>query len=529
MRIRGLPVPREDRLLLAAVVVELVVLALVPRVVTVDGPAHVNGGWVLAHLRDPVVQRYYEFDVAALPNLLTTVALAVLVTLAGTDWGEKLLVAGYVVLLPLALRYALQGVHPQAGWLAVAAVPFTFNYLFYFGFYNFCLGLVLCLFIIGLALRQGHGWSARAALGLTGLLALAWSTHLLPAAVAALLVGVLAVVRMTSGTAESVAVAARRHLLAPVLAGLPVLALTVSFLLGGAAEHGEPVRRPVVELAVGFFSLTRPLVVYSNVEAVPALLVAAVLIGLAVRSGRHRSRSPERTALAITTVLMVLAYFASPDRFGPQYGFLNDRLSFFPPLLLLVWTAAPPPSQRMRRAVVAGLLGAALALSLLRLPSEVRYQRAVDELLSVAPRVPAGSVLLQVQLVRIPPVGGLARNGERDPLRHESSRLAAATGSIDAGHYEAALDYFPVRFRAGNDLRAVVDPGGDGLDRVPPDIDLAAGTSDVDVVIVTGRQRANADVLDSPATRRTLAVLSERYRQTAVSSPTGLAEVWIRR
>ena len=51
--------------------------------------------------------------------------------------------AGYVVLLPLALRYALRGVDPRAGWLAVVAVPFTPHYLFTYGFYNLCLGVGL--------------------------------------------------------------------------------------------------------------------------------------------------------------------------------------------------------------------------------------------------------------------------------------------------------------------------------------------------------------------------------------------------
>ena len=87
----------------------------------------------------------------------------------GADAAEKALVAAYVVLLPLALRYALRGVDPRADWLAVVAVPFTPHYLFTYGFYNLCLGLGLGLLVVGLALRQRDGWTPRTTALLAGL------------------------------------------------------------------------------------------------------------------------------------------------------------------------------------------------------------------------------------------------------------------------------------------------------------------------------------------------------------------------
>jgi hypothetical protein len=174
---------------------------------------------------------------------------------------------------------------------------------------------------------------------------------------------------------------------------------------------------------------------------------------------------------------------------------------------------------------VATLLGAALAVGLLRAPTEARYQREVAELMSVAPAVPRGSVLLKLQLWRDPPSGGTVRNPYRDALRHEVGRLAVVTGGADAAHSEAALDYFPARFRAATSPRRLIDPAGTGLYDVPPQIDLRAAEPVVDVVIVLGRRHASAEALAEPV----LAELPTAYRRVAVSRPTGLAEVWVRR
>ena len=523
-----------DRVLWAALLLQLLPLLLLARVVTVDGPAHLAGAAVLLSYDDPgrdALRRLYEVDLSPVPNMLTTVLLAGLLLLAGPDAAERVLVGGYVVLLTLGLRYALRGVHPQAGWLAVAALPFAGNYLYYYGFYNFCLALALALFVLGLALRRRDGWSVRAVVGLCALLLLTWFAHLLPLLVAGLFVAVLAGLRtVAAGRPGGALAAARTHLLPPALAALPILVLTAGFLASPAAETGTAVRRSAVDLLLGLATLGRPLVVYSRYEYVAAAAVATTLLALAVLARRQaRPHSPERQALAWTAGLCVIAYFASPDRYGPDFGFLNDRLSFFPPLLLLLWAAGPAPDRRFRGAVVAAFVGAAVILTGLRAPTEIRYQRDVAEMLSLVGDLPRGSTLLSLQLWRDPPVGGPIRNEFRDPLRHEAGRLAVVLEGVDVGHYEATLEYFPTRFRADNDPRRRIDPSLTGLHRIPPVIDLEAGAQDIDAVLLIGRNRADPELLARPETQQLLRDLAAGYERTAVSGRSGLVEVWTRR
>ena len=524
-----------DVALALGLALHLLPLLLLERVVTTDGPGHLAGGHVLGTLLlggpdRPVLAESYRLDVGPDPNLLTTVLLAVLLRITGPDAAERLLVAGYVVLLLLGLRYALRGADPRAGWLAVLGVPLVGSYLFTYGFYNYCLAVGLALVVIGLGLRRREGWTAGTTALLLVLLGTSWATHLLPTVVAGMFLVVLAGLRTAAAWPQGPWPAARRHLLPVVLAGLPALALTVVFVLSPGGERGAAVHRPLAELLVGLLTLGRVLVAYTPAEYVPSVVVAAVLVALAVRAVRAcRPATPERRALAVTAALCTLAYLASPDRLGRELGFLNDRWAIFPVLFLLLWLAGPPPAPRRRRAVAATVLAATLALLLVRLPTELAYQRQVEEFLSVAPAVPAGSTVVSVRLWRSPPVGGDARNRFRDPLRHQASRLAVRVGGVDAGHYEAAYDYFPVTFRAGRDPRVLLDPGRDELSDVPPDVSLAAAAELVDVVLLVGRRQADPADLASPLVTRLLAELSADYRRVAVSDRTGLVEVWVRR
>ena len=517
---------RWDLLLAVAVAVQTAALTAWPRVVTVDGPAHLASAWALLQSADPTYA-VYRVDLSPVPNLLTTLLLAALLTVLGPDNAERVLVLAYAVGLPLAMRYALRGVDPRAGWLAVAAVPFVGGYLFTYGFYNLCLALVGMLLVLGLALRQRSGWALRAALLAALVLALTWSAHLVPLLVAGLFVAVLAGARAHADRPAGTGAALRRHVLPPVLIGLPVLALTLVFVLQSADSRGDPVRASSpLSLLAGLLTLGRPLVAWTRWEYAGSVLVAIALIALAVLRGRDTARSPERTALAVTGLLLTLCYLASPDRYGPEYGFLNDRLSLFPPLMLILWTAAPPPTRRAGRLALVVLLVGAAALIGLRLPTDLRYQRDVAEMLSVAPAVPRGSALMALRLSRDEPVGPDARNRARDPLRHQAGRIAVLRDGVDVGHYQAASPSFPLRFRENGDPRRAIDPDLSGLFLVPPRVDLTRGPA---VVLVVGRRSATPEDLSLQETAALLRKLESSYRRAATSRRSGLVEVWQRR
>jgi hypothetical protein len=532
--------------------VQLAPVLLLPMVLTQDGPAHVDGAWVLLHHRDdgPVgvaLRANFAVDLSPVPNMLTTLLLTGLLTVLGADAAEKVVVAGFVVLLVAGLRFALRGVDHRAGWLAVAALPLAGGQLVAYGFYNFCWGVALALFVIGLALRRRDGWAAGPTLGVGLLLTLTWSAHLLPWLVAVALVGGLALGRWVAAvrTGARPGRPAARHLLPPVVAALPGVVLSVAYLVRGGGDHGVPAGGPTPLRAGELLILFRPLVVGSWWEIPCAVVVAVVLGYLLVVALRRAGASdaepgpaPERTATAAATVradrvvlgsatvVAVAGYLLTPDRLGAEYGFLPDRLAWFPPLLLVLFCATRLPGRTAQRRAAAGLLVlAATAAALVRLPTQLADQRTARELLSVAADLPPGSMFAVLRFAghdaALAPL-----QGEPDPLRHLSSRLAVEAGAVDIGLYEAVYPYFQVRFTPDPGVRQAIDPGLDGLDAVPPWVHLPAAGDQLQFVLVVGLDRAEDWVRSAHRTAGVLADLRARYVQVGESSPTGYVSVW---
>lgn len=516
---------RWDVLLIAATVLQAAVLTSGRRVVTVDGPAHLASAAALLHAGH-LSQSLYTIDLTPVPNMLVTLLLVPLLAVLSADNAERVLVLGYALGLPLAMRWALRGLHPRAGWAAIAVVPFVGGYLYTYGFYNLLLGLVGFLVVAGLALRQRTGWTLGKTTALCLLLLLTWTAHLLPLLIAILFLAVLIGCRIACDRSRGWLPALLTHALRPGLAAVPVLVLTASFAVRSAARRGAGIRTSSVGgLLIGLLDLGRSLVAYTTWEYVGSVLVAIGILALALGTCRHRS-SPERTAVALTGLLITAWYLGSPDRYGADYGFLNDRLSLFPPLLLILWSAVPPPSRRDRLAAVGLVLLGAVVLVGVRLPSQLRAQADVAEEMSIASQIPRGSTLVALRLWRDPPVGPDARNRSRDPLSHEAGRLAVLRDGVDVGHYEAVTPYFQVRFRPGTDPRRALDPNLLGLEMVPPRVDLLHGPQ---VVLVIGRRRADPAVLQAADTARLLQDLSSTYRLVATSRRSALVEVWQRR
>jgi hypothetical protein len=527
-------------LLLAGLAVQLAPLLLRPLVLTQDGPAHLAGAWVLLHHGDDgplgqLLREHYEVDLSPVPNMLATLLLAGLLLVVGPGLAEKVLLAGFVVLLLAGLRYALRGVDRRAGWLAAAALPLAGSQLVVYGFYNFCLGTALALVAVGLGLRRRSGWDVRGTVSLVAVLALTWTTHLLPWAGAAALLGALAVARSVVGlrSGQPVAQVAARHLAGPALAVLPTLVLSVRYVLGSETAPGEAVGGVSWSRLGALVTLAKPLVVASWWELLPAVLVAATLGALGLAASRRADpvapadapARADRLVLGTATLLSAAAFLLTPSRLGDDYGFLPERLAWFPPLLLTLFCATRLPDRRRTAQLAAGVLVvAASAAVLVRLPTELRDQRYAAEVMSVAADLPAGSTFAVLRFsgyeAALAPL-----DKEPNPLRHLSSRLAVEVGGVDIGHYEAVYPYFQVRFRDGS-VRSAVDHRLEQLDQVPPSVDLLDAGGRLDAVLVVGLDDAEPWVRDARRTAHVLDHLRAGYEEVAVSGPDGHVSVW---
>jgi hypothetical protein len=490
---------------------------------SVDGPAHLLGAVVLTD-HHGLYDHYYRLNWFPTPNLGGSLVLAGLVKVTTLRAAETIVQVACVVGLPLALRYAIRALRPEHGWLGLTALPFAFNYLYFYGFYSFCLALVGFLFAVGLALRAAPDWRAGRTAGLAAVGVAIWFLHFVPFALALLFLAV----QWASGPRRC------RGLIGAGPAIVPGLALTLAYSAHTSQGSGPTWNAPP-GLLLGLFSLHTPLVTYSRWENVVGVALAVALVAIALRT-RSSGRAAEVDsagaaaageggvrALAWAGAAATVLFLAAPDSFGVDFGLINDRLSLFPVLLGLLWLCARPIPRRAAHAIAGASLAALVALAAVRTPALHHENQLADEYARAAQFLRPNSTLVALRFAEFGPHGG--RNGHWDPLRHLSSLLAAGLHGIDVGHYEAEFDYFPTQFRPGIDPRRMIDPTLAGLPAVPPRVDLAAARPAIDYVLLIGTDEVRpgpaADLL--AATR---AQLEKDYTRRGITGPRGLVEVW---
>jgi hypothetical protein len=535
----------DDFIFLVAVLLQLVPLVVLRYVVTADGPSHLAGAAVLAHYSDPdssVLRQYYRIDLSPSSNLLTELLLAGMMRLVSPGSAEKLLVVGYSIAFPLSVRYAIGAVERGALWLAFLALPFTFNPLFFMGFYNFCYGVALSMFTIGFALRHRRSWNLRTTVILALLYLLTYGAHLLPFVMALGFIGIVATSDAVGwlrkarrpGLLSSEAVRdLGGRLLPPVLAALPAFALAMSFLVRtDQAGPSGMVRRPVGRLVAGLGTLIDLLVSYTSAEVVCSLLLALVfaylIVGTVRRVGWRAVRGPA-APFAAAVLFALLICLVVPDQVG-QFSSINSRLGLYVALFLVLWLAAQPVGGRIQWLSCIVALAVALTLTAVRIPTQARYDSYVAEFDQARHVLRPNSTLLTLR-VRFDRPRFLRRSP--DPLLHETGRLAAETKGVDVNHYEAMLAYFPVQFRPQYNLQRRFGSSYDDLKTPSTWAELLkdgrlAGKG-ADYVLLWGVRRASQSMREDPGFVEAMSELARNYRLIYVSKPLGLVQVYMRR
>ena len=488
---------------------------------------HVEGAVTLREALgglSPPAATYLTWFPVPVPNLLPELALALLTSFLSAYTAEKVLIVGYVITFPLAFLYALRGVRRDADWLALFAVAMTFSLPANYGFYNFIYSMVLFLVVAGYSLRMRAKVSPRRWGVLGALLVATFLTHAVGFLAAVLFVGVTLVwPRIGPSVRTRVNV---------TLLVLPVALLVLASIAGLAGL--VPIRK--VEPRWSWFgetiAMSHGLVSFSRLEIVAGLVLALTLMVPLASSLRRRPWTRFKRAddaLLVVTLVCVLGVVVAPTRLHFGGTVIGERLALFAALSFVLWVASNDLSGiALRRA---GVLFTAVAVGLvvIRAPAYVEIRKAVDDFSTAGKCIATNSTLLQATL-HLPNQDHPA--WRLQPLADETSRVAAATHGIDLGNTEWSVPYYLLRFQPNNDpYRWIPSPPG-AIEQIPPDFDLPGYEQrtggQVDYVLVTGRSRAPAKILESADWRSLHSQLETMYREV-YTSPGGWVDVWERR
>ena len=148
----------ESRALALALVLASVIPLVWPDIVPlVDLPGHMGRYRVQLELdSSPVLQQYYSFRWALIGNLGIDLLMEGLAPILGLEAAVKLVVMFIPPLTAGGLLWVAREVHGRVPPTAFFALPFAYNFPFFFGFANFALAMALALNAFALWLRLGR-------------------------------------------------------------------------------------------------------------------------------------------------------------------------------------------------------------------------------------------------------------------------------------------------------------------------------------------------------------------------------------
>ena len=538
---------RENLLLLVLILAHLIPLWAFQYFPSQDGPAHLENANIVFDFFHPgrsIFREYYLLNKNLEPTWLGHFILASLMYVMPIFIVEKIFLSGYVILLPLSIRYALRAIRPDSGFLTFLMFPFIYNYPLHMGFYSFSYSLAVFFFLMGYWMRNHEQFTLRKMVRLAFLSLLLYFCHIVSLVMAYVGITLLALWLILSDLTQDkpgprfdfqvLWKAFGRRVIPLVLAFLPTIILVVMFLSWQGVESPETgIRRSLYWLLKDLTQM-ESLVSFQKEESLCSIglgiLFAALFLYLVVL--KMRQRRPDRWDGLLAVVLgYVLIYLFAPNAMS-EGSFITDRLNLYPFFAFVLWFGVPS----YLRSVKWGTMLVAIVITAASLGLHtLKYSELNDYLAEYL----SGSHLIEPNKTLLPlafdsrghaPDGRVLSLKVR-PFLHASGYIAAQRHVVEFTNYEAgAYNYFPVLFRSNLNPYDHIGIKDRSIVWEPPQVDFLtyAGRTggQVDYVLVWGIQERQRN---HEATKSINQQLKKGYDLIYTSPRTGLMQLYKRK
>ncbi len=430
---------------------------------TLDGPAHLYNSNLIASLltdHHSALNNFLTLVKDPLPNWTGHAVLAALNYFLPAFAAEKILLALYIIALPWAFRSLLKTISPGNYFLSYFIFPFTYSFVLYLGFYNFCIALVFLFVTLNYwILNREKIYSYRKILPLVCLMTLTYFSHVFVFATLLMIM----LISILSETALSAAFGKgeKRILFSTALkdflallcsALLPIILFLLYFKSPGQQA----------ESFLSFTALkedlknTRSLIAFNLEEeqkftkkifyVIMLLLAIGVFLKLnAVRWKREETAKANLSA-ALKNILspadswflvmgvILFFYFRLPDSDGSA-GFFSVRLNLLFFLLSIVWLSARQLPRWLTILSALTVLTLNYKLNNYRVEETKKLNAIAVECNTAADYITPGSTILPITL------------HDNWLLGHFSNYLGADKPVVILENYEAETNFFPVRWK----------------------------------------------------------------------------------
>ncbi|HEV8722658.1 MAG TPA: hypothetical protein VGW77_18725 [Candidatus Binatia bacterium] len=418
-----------------------------------DGPTHLDNANIIREYNLPALttlREYYTINTGISAFWLGHVALASLMSLVPMLVAEKIFLSGYVILLPLSIRYAIRSINVENEAVAFLSLPLIYTYTFHMGFYNFSYSLVMFFFCIGYWIKHRERFGLRHGLTLALISTLLYFFHIVSWVLAFVTVSVLA---LSGAMLEKPNRTKERRLrrVKEVLLSLNVLSLlffvpTVVLACLFVQDSGWNARYDLS--AWNPKMIVWHLLSYQRAEMLvylPFTLGFAFLLTFLLTSKIVRRDFRRWDVLLVVFISFVVIYALAP-RSAAGGGVIPPRLALYLFFALILWFGAQRFSMGLSRVVIG--TSVVLSLTLLGINS-MQYadiNRYLREYVSASKFIEPNATLLPVSFSnreRVPG-GHFLKVG---PFMHAASYIAAERNAVLLTNYEGYSTGFPIKFR----------------------------------------------------------------------------------
>ncbi|MBL8149736.1 MAG: hypothetical protein JNN15_07395 [Blastocatellia bacterium] len=469
----------ENGLFLFLLALHFLPLWSLPYFSTCDGPAHIyNAQIMLDYFKSEnltVFEKFYSFNNNIGANWLGHILLSLLLAIFPPFIAEKVLISGYLLLLPLSVRYACKAINPESKVAVLLIFPIVYNSTIYFGFYYFCysIGLFFLVFGYWIKYQNSLSLSSRHVTLLLILVLLLYLSHPFSFTMAALLIGFHFSFNLIADLVKEIRTGRRwenllterlkSQFLPLTIAFLPTTLLMLSWAITSPTTNDRrPQNWQIQKLYIWIIesiSIYYPNSLPAKTSSAAFLILLALLTIYCIFSRNSVTDKSEKNHLFWIPILLFIpivglvlpallpAYLLTLDNLSAIYLFTSERCCLYVLLTAILWIAVGKFHKKVLLATKIAITSISLVLLVMQILTHYRLQSYVEEILSYKAVVAEKATVLPLFLH----YGALPKGGydilPPPVLLHTPAYVATEKELVNLGNYEAHTGAFPINFQ----------------------------------------------------------------------------------
>ncbi len=417
---------------------------------TVDGPAHLyNSRLIIELLKDSnsILNDYFIFNANINPNLTGHVLLSLFLSIFPAFIAEKIVLLIYLIGLPVSLRYLFNSLSIKNKYLLYLVFPFTYSFLFFYGFYNFNIGLVLFFWGLGLWIKYLDRLTIKNVIILTIISTLISISHLFVFVIFLIVLFFLNISYILTNKFyyKSNTRDISRLFLFQGLALSAGLIITILYFLNSPVHNVAneyfsfreiisflKTVSPAKGINYGKANIFTQWIFYIMVSFLLYFIISKILAS--TKNREYKMRNP--LWLIISFVILILV-FIIPDGIGTG-GFITHRLILFFFLFLIIGLASQKVNFWFRMIIFTIIIYVNFALIL-------HNKKSISNNCEIAGEINTASEYLKPNSTVLPII-----SSDNFILNHISNYSGVNKPMIILKNYEATLNYFPLKWNYGD-------------------------------------------------------------------------------